>query len=303
MKKIIDEYKFKKLKGFKEVKFLNKTSKSRVYVTTSGLVRHIPNIDYKSSVQLWNDKIFSNKINSKDIKYSSDNAIMKSRHYYSAIFINELLINKKKVNFCDFGAGQGNFISELARLNKNIKFYFTESSKKNFLRVKKEHKGIVGFNGPIEETLINKDFKNLDAASLLWTLSACVDPISVLQTIYKTLKKDGLLIISDSSRIMVPFKKPIYNFFNPKLKTNNSHPFFFSYNSLSNLLEMFGFRIIKSNRYYDENDLVVVAKKMGRGGVIRPKLKYDGQKKVILFLRSWLKFSLLLKKNTNNYKA
>ena len=27
--------------------------------------------------------------------------------------------------------------------------------------MKKEHKGIVGFNGPIEETLINKDFKNL----------------------------------------------------------------------------------------------------------------------------------------------
>jgi len=42
---------------------------------------------------------------------------------------------------------------------------------------------------------------------------------------------------------------------------------------------------------------------MGGGVVIMPKFKYDGKKKVILFLRSWLKFSLLLKKNTNNYKA
>ena len=38
----------------------------------------------------------------------------------------------------------------------------------------------------------------------------------------------------------------------------------FSYNSLSNLLEISGFRILSNNRYYDENDLVIVAKKTNR---------------------------------------
>ena len=61
------------------------------------------------------------------------------------------------------------------------------------------------------------------------------------------------------------------------------------------------FRIVKANRFYDENDLVVIAKK--RNNLSKPKLKFDSQKKVISFLKNWLKFSILLKKNTNNYKT
>jgi 2-polyprenyl-3-methyl-5-hydroxy-6-metoxy-1,4-benzoquinol methylase len=299
-KTLIDEYKEKQLKTFKEVKFLKKISKAKVFVTSTGIVRHIQNYDYKSSLALWDNKIFSKKIKAEDLKYSSDNAIMRSRHYYSAIFINELLVKKRGIKFCDYGSGEGNFISELARLNKNIKFYFTESSKINYSHIKKKYKKTIGFNGSIEDSITNKNFKNLGAASLLWTLSACVNPIGVLNAIHASLNKEGLLIISDSSRIMVPFKKPIYNFFNSKLKTNNSHPFFFSYNSLSNLLEICGFRIVKANRFYDENDLVVIAKK--RNNLSKSKLKFDSQKRVISFLKSWLKFSILLKKNTNNYK-
>ena len=97
---------------------------------------------------------------------------------------------------------------------------------------------------------------------------------------------------------MVPFKKPIYNFFNSKIKTENMHPWFFSYNSLSNLLEISGFKVVKKNRYYDENNLVIVARKKN---FFRPSLKLENPKKVILFLMKWKKISILLKKLTNNY--
>jgi SAM-dependent methyltransferase len=223
---------------------------------------------------------------------------MRSRHYYSAIFINSLLPNKK-IRFCDFGSGEGNFIHELDKINKNIKFYFTESSKLNFNNIKKKYKKkIVGFNGSIEDSVINRKFKKLDAASLLWTLCNCINPIEVLTSIHKNLKNNGLLVVSESSRIMVPFKKPIYNFFNSKIKTENMHPWFFSYNSLSNLLEISGFKVVKINRYYDENDLVIVARKKKN---FRPSLKLEDQKKVILFLMKWKKNSILLKKLTNNF--
>ena len=295
---ILNDYRQDYIKKFKEVKFLKEFSKSKVFVTPSGLICHIPKIDNKSSLELWDKRIFSKSINQKKLQYSSNNAIMRSRHYYSAIFINSLLPNKK-IRFCDFGSGEGNFICELSKINKNIKFYFTESSKLNFNNIKKKYKKkIVGFNGSIEDSVINRKFKKFDAASLLWTLCNCINPIEVLTSIHKNLKNNGLLVVSESSRIMVPFKKPIYNFFNSKIKTENMHPWFFSYNSLSNLLEISGFKVVKKNRYYDENDLVIVARKKKK---FRPSLKLENQKKVIFFLMKWKKNSLLLKKLTNNF--
>ena len=299
-KLLINEYTHIEKKKFKHIKFLDKFSKSKVYVGSSGLVFHQPTENVLKSLNYWGEKIFSKKINPDKLKYTSNNPIMRSRHYYSAVFVNNFFPKKSKVEFCDFGSGEGNFIRELGRVNKNINFYFTESSSVNYKNILKTNKIVAGFNGSIEECLKNKNFKNLNGASLLWTLCNCVDPIGVLRTIYKTLKKNGILIVSESSRILVPFKKPIYNFFNSKLKTENTHPWFFSYNSLSNLLEVCGFEIIKTNRFFDENDLVIIARK--KKDMCRPKIKFDNQKRVISFLKEWVKISLKLKKLTNNYK-
>lgn len=295
---ILNDYLQTNTKNFKELKFLKKFSKSKVFVTETGLVCHKPTYNDKKSLNLWNNKIFNKKIDHDKLNYTSENAIMKSRHYYSAIFINSLL-KKKKIKFCDFGSGEGNFIKELKKLNNNFKYCFTESSKVNFNKIKKSNKQlIIGFNGSIEDSSEDRRLKNLDAAALLWTLCACTNPLKVLTSISRNMKPNGLLIISESSRIMVPFKKPIYYFFNSKIKTENTHPWFFSYNSLSNLLEVSGFRIIKKNRYFDENDLVIVAKKIKN---IKPKIKFEDQKEVISYLKEWCRHSIKLKKITNNF--
>ena len=298
-KLLLNDYTHINKEGFKHIKFLDQFSKSKVYVGPSGLVFHQPTENVSKSLNYREKKIFSKKINTDKLKYTSNNAIMRSRHYYSAIFVNNFFSKKTKIKFCDFGSGEGNFIHELGRINKNINFYFTESSGINYKNILNNTKIVAGFNGSIEESVANKNFTNFDAASLLWTLCNCVDPVGVLKTIYKTLNKNGILVVSESSRILVPFKKPIYNFFNSKFKTENTHPWFFSYNSLSNLLEVCGFEIIKANRFFDENDLIIVAKKKK---IIRSKIKFDNQKKVISFLKEWVKISLKLKKLTNNYK-
>ena len=130
---------------------------------------------------------------------------------------------------------------------------------------------------------------------LLWTLCNCVKPIDVLNSIHSSLKRNGLLLIAESSRILVPYKKPIYNFFVSEHETKNTHPWFFSYNSLSNLLEISGFSIIDANRYYDENDLVVIAQKKDKKKHI-PKIKIDKIQDVKKFLKDWERISFFLKK-------
>ncbi len=294
-KEIYYDYSGKTMNRAIKIKFNKNISKSALFLSKkTGTLFHSPNKNSEISVREWSNKIYSKKINTKKIKYTSNNPIMKSRHYYSAIFINKYL-KKKITNFCDYGTGEGNFAKELFRVNKKITFHFTEHSKNLFKHTKKMIKKIfkknfLSHNGTIESTAKLKNFNNFDCASLLWTLCNCVDPLTVLQTIHSSLRKDGLIIISESSRILVPFKKPIFNFFVSNHKTQNTHPWYFSYNSLSNLLEISGFRIIDRNRYFDENDLVVIAKKMNKK-THKPIIKVDNYKKVLKFLKDWEKFS------------
>jgi len=280
-------------------KFKNNISLSQVYISKkTGCVFHSPSYNSQKSLQIWSKKIYSKKIDTKKIKYTSNNPIMKSRHYYSALFLNKYL-GKKEIQLCDYGAGEGNFASELNRINKKINFNFTEHNPNLYRKTKIKisnlnKKNFLSFNGSIEDTFKVKKFKNFDVCSLLWTLCNCVKPIDVLNTIHSSMKKNGLLLISESSRILVPYKKPIYNFFVSKHEANNTHPWFFSYNSLSNLLEVCGFSIIAANRFYDENDLVVVARKKDKK-THRPKIKIDKFNQVRKFLKDWEKNSFYLK--------
>ena len=302
-KKIFEQVKldFEGITKYRTIKykFKNNISLSQVYISKkTGCVFHSPSYNSQESLQIWSKRIYSKKIDTKKIKYTSNNPIMKSRHYYSALFLNKYL-GKKEIQLCDYGTGEGNFALELNRINNKINFNFTEHNPKLYRKTKIKisnlnKKKFLSFNGSIEDTSKVKKFKNFDACSLLWTLCNCVKPIDVLNTIHSSMKKNGLLLISESSRILVPYKKPIYNFFVSKHKTNNTHPWFFSYNSLSNLLEICGFSIIAANRFYDENDLVVVARKKDKK-THRPKIKIDKINQVKKFLKDWERNSFYLK--------
>ena len=148
--------KFKELKGLsKEVyrdytgqtnkrtfklKFRNKISKSSVYVSKkTGCVFHKPTFNTSGSLDVWEKQIFSNSIDTKKLKYSSNNPIMKARHYYAANFlINFIGKNKKSIRICDYGAGEGNFGLELIKLNNKIRYAYTEHSKQNFISTRKK---------------------------------------------------------------------------------------------------------------------------------------------------------------------
>mgnify|MGYP001166392432 CR=1 FL=1 len=289
IKLIENDYYQRNINNFEKLLFLKKISKSDVYITPTGLICHKVNSNTDNSLKLWENKIYSKKINSKLLHYSAYNPVMLARHYYSAIFLKK---NLNKLNhLCDFGTGEGTFLIEFLRVFPKSKISFTEHSKKNFHKLKKIFKNrpnfVDGINGSIENSNLSS---KVDVATLNWTLCNCVNPLKVLAKIHTNLQNNGKILISESSRIMVPFKKPIHNFFNKKLKTENTHPWFFSFKSLSNLLEVSGFRVINFNRFYDENDLVVLAEKRNKKNH-KPIIKFEKKEDIKKFMIAWKNFS------------
>ena len=292
-----------KQKNFIFLKFLSKISKSKVLVSKkTGTVFHDDIIENEDNLKLWN-KIFSKKINPKNKKYTSDNPIMNARHYYGVKLLEEFLKSKKKltkkINICDFGTGEGNFPILLKQRLKNVNILLTEYSKSNVALIKKEFRkknfSIKKlFNGSIEDFNNENNFETVDIGTLNWTLCNTSNPIKVLRSIHNSLKTNGHIMIAESSRILVPFKKPINNYFNSKFRSFY-HPWHFSYNSLSNLLEICNFRIVRSNRYFDENDIFVIARKMDKTSH-KPKLIADKYINVTNFFKKWKKESIFFNK-------
>ena len=275
--------------------FLSKLSASKVLVSkNTGTVFHDDIIKNEDNLESWNN-IYSKKIEPKNLQYTSDNPIMNSRHFYGVKLIEQFIkknkLLKKRLNFCDFGTGEANFPFLLKKQLKNVNIILTEYSKLNFnffqRKFKKEKINVKkSFLGSIEDFNQLENNKTVDFASLNWTLSTCSNPIEVLHSINNTLVDDGFLMIAESSRILVPFKKPIYNYFNSKFKSSY-HPWHFSYNSLQNLLEICNFRVVFVNRYYDENDLFIICQKQDKKNH-KPRIIIDNYKKVIRFFRRWI---------------
>jgi SAM-dependent methyltransferase len=281
---------------------LSKLSASKVLVSkNTGTVFHDDIVKNKDNLESWN-QIYSKEIEPKNLQYTSDNPIMNSRHFYGVKLIEQFLNKKKllksRLNFCDFGTGEANFPFLLKKQLKGINVMLTEYSKLNFNFFKRKFKKARiniknSFLGSIEDFDQLSNNKTIDFASLNWVLCNCSDPITVLQSINNSLIDKGFLMVAESSRILVPFKKPIENYFNSRFKSSY-HPWHFSYNSLQNLLEICNFRVVFANRYYDENDLFIICQKQDKKYHI-PKIKVDNYKKVIDFFRRWKVESNLLK--------
>jgi hypothetical protein len=104
-----------------------------------------------------------------------------------------------------------------------------------------------------------EDF-TVDFASITWTLCNCIKPLDVLLDIRTHIKDDGLLVIAESSRLLVPFRKSLDDLLT-KMHPADTHPFYWSKNSLSALLICAGFEPIAVNRYFDSDVLLIIAKK------------------------------------------
>jgi SAM-dependent methyltransferase len=292
---IIKEFSYKSKKYIK-LDFLNKVSKSKIYVSKiTGLVFQKDFIKKEDNKKKW-DKIFSNKFIPEKNLFTSETPFFLSRHYYAVMFLKKFLIDnkfsKKKFNILDAGAGEGNLGFLVKKFLPKSNISLIEILKKNILKIKKKYSPKEIYHGNIEDSHFAKTIK-FDVCFLTWTLCNCSSPIKVLEKINTLLNKDGFLLIGESSRILVPYKKSIKSYFNSK-KYSPQHPWHFSFNSISNLLEISGFRISFVNSYNEENDMFIIAKKINN---LKPIFKIDNYKTVISFLKRWKKESLFFEKN------
>tara|TARA_B100000579_G_C22728114_1_gene802771 strand:+ start:218 stop:1162 length:945 start_codon:yes stop_codon:yes gene_type:complete len=302
VKPLIKDFLFKNTtKDFIELKFLKKISKTKICVSKkTGLVFHNKFKSSKEVLEEWSKKIYVNKKSGKDKgnlikqnKYSDDFPGMSARHFYVLDFLSRFIKFKNK-KIIDFACGEGGLLIKAKKYFNVKNSSGVEHSKRNILYIKQRFKSEKIklpnlYQSNIESFLLKE---KADVGILTWTLCNCSEPLKIVESISKNLKKNGYLIVAESSRILVPFKKPIHNCFHPKSDVGHTHPWHWSYNSLSNIFKIYGFELIKSNRYWDENDLVLIFKNSKK---FNQNFIFDNYLKVIDFFKRW-------KMESKNYK-
>ena len=248
----------------------------------SGLVSVIKRRSSKQIANEWSKKIFGNKFSRN--QYTAKVPAVIARHtYVLETILEKININNKKI--CDLGAGEGQFLEMLKKKNIKCDLFGIEPSKKNCNLLKK--KNIKNFSGTVEEYNHIKKKRKFDILTLMWTLCNTSNCMDIIKAAHNLLNKNGYIVIAESSRMLVPFKKPIQMYFgkgNPDI-----HPFHFSKNSLTNLLLINKFKPVYINRYIDSDYLLIIAKK--DVAIHEKKIKLDNFRKVKYFFKRWYKES------------
>jgi 2-polyprenyl-3-methyl-5-hydroxy-6-metoxy-1,4-benzoquinol methylase len=154
---------------------------------------------------------------------------------------------------CEIGAGEGEFL-ELARA-RGARVFGIEPSEANCGLMR--DRGIRCFAGTIERYEESGGERTaFDLVAILWTLENCRDCRRMLAGAHNLLRPGGHVLVATGSRLLVPFKKPLWSYFsaNPA----DTHAFRFSANTLRKALAVSGFRPGYVNRYLDSDVLLVI---------------------------------------------
>jgi len=233
----------------------------------------------------WADDLYraDDKARLSDTTYTARIPAVHARQIFSADFLAEAIDLKGKT-VVDIGAGEGDFLTILQAPEYGAKGFAIEPSPDNCVLLKEA--GIENFLGTMEDyaTAPESAARRFDVATLTWTLENCQSALGVLKAAYDILDDGGHIMVATGSRILVPFKKPLQYYFGPNM---DIHPFHFSANCLEGLLAVAGFETIDTNRYIDNDYLVIVARKAEAGTDI--PWQGDDAEGVLDFFARWHK--------------
>jgi SAM-dependent methyltransferase len=185
---------------------------------------------------------------------------------YVAEFV-EQSVGLRGRSVAEIGAGEGFFL-ELARDRYDASVFGIEPSPANCERM--QARGIECIATTIEEYDGSRD-GSFDLVMVLWTLENCQDLRALLGGARRLLKPSGHVVIGTGSRILVPFKKPLWAYLsrNPA----DTHSFRFSANTIRGALAVCGFDTAHLNRHLD-NDVLCAIGRPADGEIDWPRDDY-----------------------------
>lgn len=248
-------------------------------VVTSGLVMSAMEV-----ASYWSEVIFKS---SDPDDYSAANPFAVARLTYVAKTLEAIALqnNIKPSRICDFATGQGVLLPILQQIFRSSEICATEVSPE--LCNLANTQGFRCINTPLD---VDYSFnQNIDTALLCWTLCNCIQPLKVLSNIASSLNEGGLLVIAESSRIMVPFRKSLHQLLN-KIHPADTHPFYFSKNSLIALAALVNLKPLFVNRYYDSDVLLIIFKKESPNVVV-PLPQADHTESVLSFWERYVQYT------------
>ena len=230
--------------------------------------------------RVWSEEIYG------DVYTAVKNPAVMARQTFVAEFLAlKIDIAGKKV--CDVGAGEGLFLTYL-KDRYSIEPFGIEPSPSNCARLRRL--GIPSFTGTIEQFVASPEGATYrpDVVTIMWTLENCVSCMAMLRGAAALLPDGAHIVVATGSRILVPFKKPLFTYLsrNPA----DSHCFRFSANSLQTALALAGFRIVETSRYLDSDILCMIAQKVPATEEVR--VRKDHPLEVLSFFERWHQDSL-----------
>jgi hypothetical protein len=246
----------------------------------TGFVTSSRRMSSEDVAKYWSDIIFPNK---SEESYSAYNPFAQARLFYVMQSIAKFLNFSKETNLrmCDFATGEGVLLKLLRDNYPKLKISGTEHSSVLVELLKNDgfdvHIKTLGIQG----SMFNKE--KFDISTLTWTLANAIDPLACLRDVVEDTKTGGYVCVAESSRILVPFRKSLNDYFSKTLPAD-LHPSNFSANTLKLLMQLAGLEIVFINRYFDSDVLMIVGKKVSHQ--VEPKF-FDDQMQVVKFMKEW----------------
>ena len=246
----------------------------------SGFITSQRQMSASDVAKYWSDNIFPDK---SEESYSAYNPFAQARLFYVVQTVAQFLKFNEQSNlrWCDFATGEGVLLKLLRNHYPLLKIYGTEHSsalvgslKSNGFEVEIKTLGI-------QTSMLNKE--QFDISTLTWTLANAIDPLACLRDVVANTKNGGYVCVAESSRILVPFRKSLSDYFS-KTFPADLHPSNFSENTLKLLMQLAGLEIVFVNRCFDSDVLLIIGKKVDHQ--VEPKF-FDDQMQVVDFMKEW----------------